>query len=372
MNTRAYWIGFNHVAGIGPQRLKRLQEHFQSLDAAWHASAEELRRAGLDRRSIENLVATRATLDLAAIQTQLDDLGVAVLTLEDPDYPSLLRELPDAPPVLYIRGTLTAADAWAVAIVGTRKASQLGRNMAHQLGRELAEQGITVISGLALGIDAAAHRGALEGGGRTIAVLPCGIDVIYPPQHRNLAAEIANQGALLTEFPPGTQAESKNFAPRNRLISGLALGVVVAEAPEKSGALLTADSAAEQGREVFAVPGPPASPLNRGANRLIQEGAKLVMTVDDILEELNLTRNTPQTRAVVQELAPENDLERCILEALQSTPTALHIDELCRHCGRPVAEVSGTLMLMELKGMVQQAGTMQYSLAGPRQSYRVD
>lgn len=365
LNARSYWIGFNHVAGIGPVRLRQLRHRFPTLEAAWHASTDELRQAGLDRRTIGNLEEARRTLDLRAIQEQLDGVGAAVLTLDDTDYPRVLKELPDAPPVLYVRGSLTTSDNWAVAIVGTRKATTYGRDMAYQLGRELAVKGVTVVSGLATGIDAAAHRGALDAGGRTLAVLPCGIDAVYPPEHHHLAGEISHQGALLTEFPPGTQAEGKNFAPRNRIISGLSLGVTIVEAPERSGALLTADSAAEQGRDVFAVPGQPFSPASRGSNRLIQDGAKLIMTVDDILDELNLTRDLPQTRAEVHQIAPENALERQICETLaQEAP--LHADELCRICGIAAADMTAALMLMELKGIIRQAGAMQYMLAtGP-------
>ncbi|MBN1965406.1 MAG: DNA-processing protein DprA, partial [Anaerolineae bacterium] len=295
MSTRKYWLGFNRVAGVGPQRLRLLLEHFGDLERAWHANAEVLRQAGLDRRTRENLQAARRSLDLNALQRELDDLGVTALTWDDLDYPPVLRELPDAPPVLYVRGTLLPEDNWAVAIVGTRKASSYGVDIAYQLAGALAAAGVTVVSGLALGIDAAAHRGALDAGGRTSGVLACGIDVIYPPEHRKLAQAVSEHGALVTEFAPGTQAEAKNFPPRNRIISGLSLGVIVVEAGEQSGALITASCAAEQGREVFAVPGRTTTAASKGTNRLIQDGAKLVMSIDDVLVELNLTRGTAQT-----------------------------------------------------------------------------
>jgi DNA processing protein len=360
LSRRKYWLAFNHVAGVGPLRLARLREHFGSLEAAWHASEGALRDTGLDRRTLHNLLEARRTLDLGAIQQRLDDLGAAALTLEDPDYPALLRELPDAPPVLYVRGTLSASDAWTIAIVGTRKASAYGRDTAYHLAADFAREGITVVSGLALGIDAAAHKGALENGGRTLAVLPCGIDTIYPPEHRALAQAIMRQGAVVTDFPPGTQAEGKNFPPRNRIISGLALGVIVVEAPLKSGALLTVDSANEQGREIFAVPGQTTAPASKGANRLIQDGAKLIMSVDDVLEELNLTRSGGETRTAVREIVPENDTERALLACLGEEPR--HIDEVCRSSGLPIATVSSTLALMELKGQVRQVGSMLYTL----------
>ena len=371
MSARKYWIGFNHVAGIGPLRMQMLRQHFDTLEAAWHANAQALREAGLDRRTINNLQEARHRLDLDALQQHISELGAAALTLEEADYPSVLKELPDAPPLLYVHGSLTTADDWAVAIVGTRKASTYGRDTAYQLAGDLANAGITVVSGLALGIDAAAHRGALDAGGRTIAVLPCGIDIVYPPEHRKLAREIASHGALLTEFPPGTPPEARNFPPRNRIISGLSLGVIVVEAPLKSGALLTADMAAEQGREVFAIPGKTTAATSQGTNRLIQDGAKLVVSIDDVLEELNLTRGTAQTRDEVQTIIPENEEERLILQYLSDEP--MHIDELCRESGLPIARLSSMLTLMELKGMVRQTGNMQYILArGPKAPYTLD
>jgi DNA processing protein len=371
LGARSYWVGFNHVAGVGPARFQRLREHFSSLEAAWHADKNALQAAGLDRRTISNLLEVRQSIDLNAIQRSLDDIGAAVLTLDDTDYPALLRELPDAPPVIYVRGSLTDNDNWTIAIVGTRKASSYGRDTAYELAGQLANDGITIVSGLALGIDAAAHRGALETGGRTIAVLPCGIDHVYPPEHRKLAQEVANNGALVTEFPPGTYAEGKNFPRRNRSISGLSLGVIVVEAPEQSGALITADSAAEQGREVFAIPGRMTAATSRGSNRLIQDGAKLVLSKEDILDELNLTRDTTRTHKEVLQVAPSNDNERLILEQLSDEP--IHIDELCRTTALPIATLSSTLTLMELKSMVRQTGNMQYTLArGYKAPYTLD
>lgn len=361
MSTRKYWLGFNHVAGVGPLRMAALRRHFSSLEDAWLATDRDLRQAGLDSRAIKNLQEARNSLDLDSLQHQLDELGASALTLDDLDYPSVLKELPDAPPVLYMRGTLTTEDEWSVAIVGTRKASAYGRDMAYQLARDLAHEGITVVSGLALGIDAAAHKGALDAGGRTIAALPCGIDRTYPPAHRTLARTIAEHGALVTEFPPGTNAVAKNFPPRNRIISGLSLAVIVVEAPLKSGALITADFAAEQGRDVFAVPGQSTTPSSRGSNTLIQEGAKLIMGVDDVLSELNLTRSVVESRTEARKIAPENAEEALILQYLSDGPQ--HIDDLCRSCELPTALVSSTLTLMELKGLVRQIGGMQYTLA---------
>jgi DNA processing protein len=361
MDARKYWLGFNAVRGIGPLRLRALQAAFDSLESAWHASESELAAAGLDRRAIGNLLAARQHFDLDRMLEAVYRAGASVITLDDADYPPLLRELPDAPPVLFVKGTLLDADRWAVAFVGTRRATAYGREVTRQLVASLAGAGITIVSGLALGIDAAAHKAALDAGGRTIAVLGCGIDRVYPPEHRKLAADIVNNGALITEFPLGTEPEGKNFPVRNRLISGLSLGVVVVEAPLNSGALLTADFAAEQGRDVFAVPGNVTSPASAGTNRLIQNGAKLVVSADDILDELNLTRTTVETQTQVRQIAPDSPLEAALAALLEDEP--LHIDDLVERSGLPITVVSSTLALMELKGMVQRQEGMTYARA---------
>lgn len=371
MSARHYWLAFNSVKGIGPIRLRTLRQHFGDLERAWHASESELKQAGLDRRSRASLLETRDAIDLYELERQLDATGAAALTLDDPDYPALLRELPDAPPVLYVKGTLVEADRWAVAFVGTRRATVYGRDITYQLVTPLIHAGITIISGLALGIDAAAHKAALESGGRTIAVLGCGIDVVYPPEHRRLAEAITRNGALVTEFPPGTEPEAKHFPVRNRLISGLSLGVTVVEAPASSGALLTADAAAEQGRDVFAVPGNVTAKSSTGTNRLIQSGAKLVMSAEDILDELNLTRDTVAVQSQVREVAPDDPQEAALAGCLGDQP--VHIDELCQRTEMPITQVSSLLSLMELKGIVRRLDGMHYTLArGRSETYRLD
>jgi DNA processing protein len=283
-----------------------------------------------------------------------------VVTLQDEDYPRLLRQINLPPPVLYVKGSYLPEDDWAIAVVGTRRAKTYGLEVTRYLVGGLARNGITIVSGMARGIDSQAHRTALEAGGRTIAVFGSGIDIIYPSENAGLARDIAAAGALITEYPLGTKPDRKNFPPRNRIISGLALGTLVSQAPEGSGALITAYFALEQGREVFAVPG---SLLDRGCsgtNRLIQQGeAKLVMRVEDILEELNLTMFSQQ--AEVRAVVPENQTEALLLQHLSEEP--LHVDELGRASGLPIAQVSGTLALMELKGLVRQAAGMKYVLA---------
>ncbi len=354
-----YWVGFNIVQGIGPAKTRALLDHFGDLGAAWHASADALRAAGLDRRALANLLETRRTLDLEAEMARLERAGLRLITWESPDYPPLLAEIPDPPPLLYVKGELRPEDRWALAVVGTRRATAYGRQVTETLVGELARNRITIVSGLARGIDRHAHQAALAAGGRTIAVLGHGLDQVYPPEHRRLAAQIVEAGALISEYPLGTRPEAGNFPPRNRIISGLSLGVLVVEAGLRSGALITADYAAEQGRDVFAVPGNITARSSRGTNRLIQDGAKMVLEARDILEELNMTMVAQHVE--VQMALPENETEARLLSHLSMEP--LHVDEIARDLALPIAEVSSTLALMELKGMVRQVGGMHYVLA---------
>lgn len=356
MDERKYWVGFNIVQGIGPARVRALLDYFGSLKEAWKASPAALREAGLDRRSLENLLATRARLDLDREMARLNKAGVQVMTWEDHDYPRRLRQIYNPPPVLYVLGTLLPQDEWAVAVVGTRRPTDYGREAARVLAADLARQGITVVSGLALGIDGAAHQAALEAGGRTIAVLGSGFRHLYPARHRNLARRIVENGALITEYALDVKPEASNFPPRNRIISGLSMGVVVVEAGEKSGALITARFAAEQGREVFAVPGPIFNRPSAGTNRLIQEGAKVVTGVRDILEELDITMAAEQQEARLT--IPKSDLEERIWTYLLETPR--HVDDIVREMGLDTAQVMSTLTLMELKGLVRQVGPMEF------------
>jgi DNA processing protein len=369
LDPLAYWIGFNRVRGIGPARLRALLDAFGTIEVAWFAPEEALREVGLDRRSIANLLEVRRCLDLPAELVQLQQAGVQVLTWEDPAYPQLLLTINDPPPVLYVRGALRSEDVWSVAVVGTRTASVYGREVARMLATDLVHAGVTIVSGLARGIDAQAHRSALDAGGRTIAVLGSGVDIIYPWEHRKLADEIVEQGALVSEYSLGTKPEASNFPPRNRIISGLSRGVIVVEAGERSGALITADFAAEQGRDVFAVPGGIFQRGSRGTNRLIRDGAQPVLSADDVLEVLNMTAVAEHVEA--QMLLPTDATEAVLLEQLSDDPA--HVDEVGRAAGLPIATVSSTLALMELKGLVRQVGGMKYVRAreaGPL--YRVD
>lgn len=354
-----YYLAFARVQGIGAVRLRRLKAHFGSLQAAWSANEFDLAAAGLEPRLIGTLVTARRTVHPEAEVECLHRIGAHAVTWDDAAYPRLLREVQDPPPVLFVKGTLSDADQWAIAIVGTRSATVYGRQVTEMLASDLARNAITVVSGLARGIDAAAHEAALKAGGRTLAVLGCGVDIVYPPEHARLAARIAENGALISDYPPGTQPDARNFPPRNRIISGLSLGVVVVEADEQSGALITAQFAGEQGREVFAVPGNILNRSSRGTNRLIQQGAKIVLDTQSILEELNLSMVAE--RVAVSQVAPENDLERLLLSQLSHDP--LPLDELVRAVNLPTESVAAALALMELKGLVRSAGKMSYVLA---------
>lgn len=360
MTNLKYWLGFNLVKGIGPTKLQALLDFYGDLSLAWEATERDLERIGLDKRAIAMFMQTRAEVDLDAYLQRVQDAAVTVLTWESEAYPRYLREAPAAPPVLYVAGEIAEIDRWAVAVVGTRRLSPYGRQVTRELVTGLVRNNVTIVSGLARGIDGIAHKTAVEMGGRTLAVLGSGIDSLYPPEHRNLARRIIKEqrGAIISDYPLGTQPDAKNFPPRNRIISGLSLGVVVVEAGERSGALITANYALEQNRDVFAVPGNINSRASVGTNRLIQQGAKLVASVQDILDELNLTM-APQ-QMVVQMAMPESEEEAKLYALL--TPEPSHVDDLCRNSGMSSAEVSSTLAIMELKGMVQQVGGMRYVL----------
>ena len=356
MSVNRYWLGFNLVQGIGPVKIRALIEQFGSLEAAWQAGVPALQQAGLDKRSLQNLVEARSSLDLAREAAKVEAAGVQALTWEDEAYPARLREIADPPPLLYVRGSLLPADDFAVALVGTRLATTYGKEVARSLASGLARNGITVISGLARGIDLVAHQAALDAGGRTIAVLGCGVDVIYPPEARTISKDIVQHGALLSDYPLGTRADARNFPPRNRIISGMTLGTVVVEADFSSGALITASFALDQNRDVFAVPGSIHSKASHGTNKLIQQGAKLVTCVEDILEELQLEHAVEQQ--AVRANVPEDETERTLWNALSQEP--LHVDELRRTLDLPVSTISSTLILMELKGLARHVGGMSY------------
>ena len=358
-DPKRYWVGFNLVKGIGAARLRALIAAFGDVETAWQAGENDLRSAGLSARIVENLVQLRASLDLELLWERIQAQGMRILTWEDPDYPKRLMEIDQPPPVLYMLGELLDADEWAIAVVGSRRITAYGRQVTEEISASLARNGITVISGLARGVDSVAHQAALRAGGRTLAVLGSGVDRIYPPEHRTLAEQIIQQGAIVSDYPPGTPPDATNFPPRNRIISGLARATVVVEAGERSGALITAAFAAEQGREVFAVPGTIYAQQSKGPNRLILEGARPLLDVKDLLEVLDMVSigNFRQARTVL----PADAVEAQLFSILGREP--LHVDEIRSRSNLPIEKVSAALTLMELKGMVRQVGGMHYVTA---------
>ncbi|MGH2533721.1 MAG: DNA-processing protein DprA [Thermomicrobiales bacterium] len=352
---RSYWVGFSRTPYIGPTRIRRLLDHFGDLGRAWNADERELRRV-LDERSAESVIETRRTLALDHEMERINRLGIAVLTLVDDDYPRLLREIPAPPPVLYLRGNLKSEDVTAIAIVGTRRSTSYGREVAARIAGELAAEGVTVVSGLARGIDGVAHKAALDAGGRTIAVMGSGVNVVYPPEHRQLAERILEQGALVSDYPLDRAPDAVNFPARNRIISGMTLGTIVIEAPARSGALITTDFAADQGREVFVVPGSVLSAASAGCHRLLRDGARPVTCAADVLEDLNINHRREQ--AAVQQALPLDEDERRVLALLSGDPQ--HIDELAAAANLPTPRCGALMLTMELKGLVRNQGAQHY------------
>ncbi len=352
----AYWMAFRGVPGVGPVRFERVLKAFGSMRAAWYADVSTLASV-LDRRTLEQFLASRNHVEPETEYQRLREEGVDVVTLQHDRYPDLLREIAAPPPVLFVKGEILLDDRRAVAVVGTRKMTSYGKDMARSLSRDLASAGVTIVSGLALGIDGVAHMAALEAGGRTIAVMGSGVRRIYPPDHRGLADRIAGQGAILSDFHPDTSPDGPNFPARNRLISGLALGVVVVEAPNRSGALITVDFAADQGRDVFAVPGAARWSKSAGCNRILRDGARLVRSADDILEDLRLGEAPKQL--ALDSPANLDEPSRRLLSVLTADPR--HIDEIAALASLPIATLSSMLMTLELQGFVSNVGSQYYA-----------
>ncbi|MFC2064143.1 DNA-processing protein DprA [Chloroflexota bacterium] len=356
MDEKAYWVGFNLVKGIGAVRFQLIKEYFSDLPTAWSASRDQFLALGLQPKIVDNFINVRNNIDIGEYYQKVLSRGINVVISEDEEYPSRLKEIEQSPPVLYYRGEISKEDFWAVAIVGTRRITSYGRQVADEISSYLARNGITIISGLARGVDAIAHQAALRVGGRTLAVLGCGVDRIYPPEHRNLTEEIVQQGAVVSDYPLGTPPDGSNFPPRNRIISGLSMAVVVIEAGQRSGALITANYAADQGRDVFAVPGNIQAHQSKGSNMLIQQGAHPLLSGKDVLEALNLER-IPQKKHARRSISVDTD-EASLLDIIGREP--IHIDEIRSKSGLAIESVSASLAIMELKGLVQQVGGMNY------------
>ena len=362
MTPREAYIALNMIDGVGPVRVRALLERFGTPEAILSAPRQELMQVeGVGEEVARNVTQWRENIDFDAELVRIEKSGARVVTRDDTEYPKNLREIYDPPLVLYVKGALRENERMAIAIVGSRRTTLYGQEMSRKLAYQLARLGVTVVSGLARGIDTAAHKGALQAKGRTVAVIGCGIDVVYPPENKKLADEIVEKGgAVVTEFPFGVKPDRQNFPMRNRIISGWSLGVVVVEANLKSGALITAAQAAEQGRQVFAVPGRADSILSRGTNRLIKDGAKLTEDVEDVLTEFEyLLPRKPESAEAAE---PRNGGTEAALKLSETEAKVMAligqeeiaIDEIIRGSGLTSAAVSATLLGLEMKRIVRQ------------------
>lgn len=381
---KAYLAALNSINGIGYKTVRVLVKLFGSAEAVLKAEEKELKAKGCSDAVIAKLMGGRKTADAEKLYDKVLSQGINLITVFEPEYPFLLKQTPNPPTVLYVKGKLPSVLV-NVAIVGTRTATVYGANAARSLASQLAERNVCIVSGMARGIDTNAHKGALDVQGPTVAVFGCGVDVIYPPENRALAAQIAEEGALVSEFPLGMAPERGNFPARNRIISGLSHGVVVVEAPKRSGALITADFALDQGREVFAIPGAISSRSSQGCNQLIKEGAKLVQGVGDILEELQggascgvEVSGAGTVEGVANGVAAascagvsssqvengdkdsDDKIKRQILHFLSGD--YVFLDELCTHCGFSPSEMNILITKLEMEGLVCKSGSRIFAL----------
>lgn len=362
------WLKLTAADGVGPVIFSRLLNHFGSPDKALSASVGELTKVeGIGSHTAQRIAASRDKANVAAELELARKLGVWIVNLQDERYPPLLKQIYDPPPVLYVKGTLTENDNLCVAIVGSRRCSLYGSEQSSRFAHILASAGFTICSGMALGIDTAAHQGTLASGGRTIAVQGCGLAEVYPPENRKLFETIAESGACISELPLSYQPLPENFPPRNRIIAGLSLGTIVIEAGSNSGALLTAKAALEYNREVMAVPGKIDSPISRGTNRLIKEGAKLVDSVEDIMETLGYvgSRLNEHVSSIADSVAAKvemplfdigrlnlNTPEKSVYDYLHSDPT--HVEQIIEGVELPAGSVNAAIVSLRLKGLIKQ------------------
>jgi DNA processing protein len=362
-----YYHGLNLIPSIGPVKIRKLIRHFGFVERVWKAMPDELAEVeGFSRVMAESFAQERNKINLDKAWEGIEKKGYSCVTWEDEDYPLLLQEIYDPPPIIYFCGDIKAAGINCLAIVGSRRHSLYGKEIAHKFASKLSDYGLSVVSGMARGIDTWAHKGALDAGGKTVAVLGCGLDICYPPENRVVKEKIQVSGAVISEFPPGSQPLPQNFPRRNRIISGLSQGTIVIEAGEKSGALITADFALEQGREVFAVPGSIASPYSKGCHKLLKEGAKLVEKVEDIIEEISLsfinepffpvnrddTNHIPGSESGFEKQLQLEPEEGTLLKFISYEP--LSLEDIVSLSKIPLSLVNALLLKLELKGAIKQ------------------
>ena len=360
MEDKLYWIWLSNIDKVGPIKIKKLLENFETAQGIWYASKEELNTVvGIGPALSNNIMESKLKFSPELEAKKLEKYKVKLVTWQDKCYPKLLKEIYAPPPVLYYQGSLAGLKAPCIAVVGTRNCSEYGKRTAYQLSKKLAQQGISIISGLARGIDTKGHQGALQGG-RTYAILGSGLglDNIYPPENKNLATQIIKQGAVITAYPLGTKAKQHNFPARNRLISGLSLGTLVVEAPNKSGALITANYALKQNREVFAVPSDICRKQSVGSNKLIKSGAKLVSNLKDIIEELRLEKylvENKSTEMKTKKLKSLNDLTTVQKEIYQLLDTeAQQFEKILAHVKIKSEQLTVALLKLEVAGLAEQ------------------
>lgn len=352
-----YYVGFTKIDNIGPVRFQQLISYFGSAKNAWEAKFEDFLDLGWAHNFTEDIVKQRQSIDLESEMNKINRQKIKLITLEDNDYPQLLKEISDPPFLLYVKGKLVNHDQPFFSVVGTRKMTSYGEEATKKLVSDLSQAGLVIVSGLAFGIDACAHKSTLEAKGKTVAVLGSGLDKVSPATNFYLAQKIVESGgAIISEFPLETNAAPFTFPRRNRIISGLSLGVLVVEAGEKSGALITAAYAANQGRTVFAVPGSIFSPLSKGVNFLIQQGVKPVTCAEDILEEFEIERSLRKQKA--KQIKPASNEEKIILEVLAGEER--HVDSITRETNLDSSTINATLAMMEVKGMVKSLGNGRY------------
>jgi len=355
------WIGLNAIPSVTARRFHILLEHFSSAEEIWQASLSDLQAVQPFCAFAEEFVEARSAIDLELEKKRMRALGLDLITIADATYPKPLRKIEVPPAVLNFKGSLTHKDELAISIVGTRKPSPYGRMITEKISSELAKMGFTIVSGMALGVDTAAHQGALKAGGRTLAVMGGGFAKIYPSENRKLVDKIARSGAVLTEYAVETKPDRWTFPQRNRIISGLSRGVIVIEAPEKSGALITARNAAEQGREVFVVPGPINDDSHLGSHTLIQKGAKLITRVDDVLNEfadLKLTLGSKQTGQAKEKISL-SEPESLIYELLSFDP--IHFNDVVEQSKQSTSDVSFALLQLVMKNLVKELEGKRYA-----------
>lgn len=360
LKEKKYWIAFSQIERIGPQKFKLLLRYFPDLETAWQAEYIEFRKAGLDDKDCQEIFENRTKINPDKEIEKLEKFGIKFITLQDKEYPKLLKEIYSPPAVLYLKGSLPKNMDFTLAVVGTRKNTTYGKQITQEIVNKLTKSGLTIVSGLALGIDCIAHQACLDANGETIAVLGSGLDLIYPVSNRNIAENIINNnGAVISEYPLGAKPLKQHFPARNRIISGLSLGTLVIEGNKDSGSLITARFALEQNREVFAVPGSVFAKTSTGPNNLIKMGAKPITCANDVLEALNLELATEFIEN--KKIIPDSKEEEIILKFLSSEP--VHIDEIIKKSKLKSSVVSATLTLMEMKGKVKDLGGQNYILS---------